>query len=86
MGAAVKLTAVPAQMVVWLAVTLTLASKLLLMVITTGVELAGLPVMHPVPLPPAVIVTLTASLLAKLLLVKVEAVAPPTSVPFTRHW
>ena len=80
-----KVMEVLAQTVVALAVMFTLAGKLLLMVMTTGVELAGLPVMHPVPLPPAVITTLTASLFCRLLLVKVEPVAPAFR-PFTNHW
>ena len=80
-----KVMAVPTQTVVWLAVTLTLAVRLLLMVIVSAFEVAGLPVIHPVPLPPAVITTLTRSLLAKVLLVKVEPVTPDTSVPFTCH-
>jgi hypothetical protein len=55
----VKVTAVPAHTVVAEAEILTLAVKLLLMVIPTALEVAGLPVIQPVPVPPAVIITLT---------------------------
>jgi hypothetical protein len=65
---------------------LTLAVKRLLMVIPTALEVAGLPVIQPVPVPAAVITTLTWSLLAKVLLVKVGLVAPFTFTPFTFHW
>jgi hypothetical protein len=56
------------------------------MVIATLLEVAGLPDTQPVPLPPAVIITLTWSLLAKVLLVKVELVAFAMFIPFTLHW
>ena len=82
-GVAVKVTLAPAQIVVAEALMLTLAINIGLTVIEMLLEVAGEPVKHGVAL--EVITTVTASLLANAVDVKVVAVSPETSVPFICH-
>ena len=80
-GVAVKVTDVPAQMVVALATMLTLIGSIGLTVIVTGLDVAGFP---EVQVALEVITTVTISLLARLLLVSV-GLFEPTEPPFTCH-
>ena len=80
---AVKVTLVPAQIVVAEALILTLAVKIGLTVIEILLEVAGEPVKQGAALD--VITTVTASLLANVVDVNVDAVSPETSVPFICH-
>ena len=78
-----KVTLVPAQIVVAEALILTLAVKIGLTVIEILLEVAGEPVKQGVALD--VNTTVTASLLAKVVDVNVDAASPETSVPFICH-
>ena len=83
-GVAVKVTLVPAQIVVALALMLTLAGRFGFTVMVMLFDVAGEPVKHGVAL--EVIITRTTSLLERVLLVNVALFAPTTLLPFTRHW
>ena len=78
-----KVTLVPAQIVVAEALILTLAVKIGLTFIEILLEVAGELVKQGVAL--EVNTTVTASLLAKVVDVNVDAVSPETSVPFICH-
>ena len=82
-GVAVKVTISPGQMLVELAEMLTDAGKDDDTVIVSVLEVAGEPVAQ---LELEVITTVTLSPLFSVVDVKVEDVAPLTSVPFTCHW
>ncbi len=49
-------------------------------------ETAGLPAIQSIPVPPAVISTVTASASFKAEVVKVAFVAPASANPLTNHW
>ena len=83
-GVAVKVTLVPAQIVVADAATDTLAGKFGLTVIVTPLDVAGDPVKHGLAFD--VSCTVTTSLLFNVVLVNVELVAPDTAVPLIDHW
>jgi len=80
-GVAVKVTGVPAQMVVAEATTFTLTGRLFVTVIATTFEVAGLPEAQPTF---EVISQVTASALLNVLLAKV-ALFDPTETPLTNH-
>jgi tetrahydromethanopterin S-methyltransferase subunit E len=82
-GVAVKLTLVPAQMVVADADTDTLAGKFGFTVIVTPLDVAGDPVKHGLALD--VSPTVTTSLLFSVVVVNVLLLVPAL-VPFTFHW
>ena len=82
-GVAVKVTLVPAQIVVAEAVILTLAGRFGLTVIKISLDVAGESAKHGVAL--LVIMTVTSSESAKVVVVNVEAVSPETSVPLICH-
>ena len=79
---AVKVTEVPAQMVVAVAEMLTLTGRMGLTVMVTVLEVAGLP---EVQVSLEVSTTVTASVLARVFVVNV-GLLDPTSDPFTFHW
>ena len=83
-GVAVKVTLVPAQIVVADADTDTLAGRFGLTVIVTPLDVAGDPVKHGLAF--EVSSTVTTSLLFSVELVNVEFVAPDTDVPLIFHW
>jgi hypothetical protein len=80
-GVAVKVTEVPEQMVVAEAAMLTLTARLFVTDIVTVLDVAGLPVAHPML---EVSSQVTASPLFKVLLVNV-ALFEPTDTPLTYH-
>ena len=82
-GVAVKVTLVPAHIVVADADTDTLAGKFGLTVIVTPLEVAGDPVKHGLAF--EVSSTVTTSLLFNVVVVYVLLLVP-TFVPFTFHW
>ena len=84
-GVAVNVTLVPAQIAPeGLAIILTLAGKFGFTVIIIALLEAGEPVKHGLAF--EVITTVTESLFAKVVVVKVAAVCPDTFTPFTCHW
>ena len=82
-GVAVKVTGVPAQIVVLSATMPTEAVRIGLTVMVTVFEVAGLPLRHGVAL--EVSVQVTASPLPRVLVMKV-ALFVPALLPLTFHW
>lgn len=82
MGVAIKVTKSPEQIVVVLAEILTEAATAETTVIVIEFDVAGDPVAQ---LKEEVMITVTTSPFTKVDVVNVEAVAPPTFVPFTCH-
>ena len=82
-GVAVNVTLLPAQIVVAVAEILTLAGKFGLTVMLTVFDVAGEPVKQGVAF--EVITTVTASVLVKVVVVKVTAVCPETLEPLIFH-
>ena len=82
-GVAVNVTLLPAQIVVAVAEILTLAGKFGLIVMLILLDVAGEPVKQGAAF--EVITTVTASVLANVVLVNVTAVCPETFEPLIFH-